>query len=251
MFFKKRKELKELIRLADWGDAEAMFNLGKRYLSGKGVDKDFPRAKELLEEAAKKGYTPAYIEIGELYYNGIMDIFGNGNGIERDYAKAAYWLEKAAESGAEITDDLCLQLGEVYRWGEYGIEADPAKSAVWYLKLAEKGDLSAMGKLASCYFILEDKENALLWEGRAAEGGDPDEMCSLGAMYHDYGDLENALIWYNKAAEKNDSFALCAIGEMYLNGEGVEKDLTKAEEYLRKSAKLGYEDAEKLLKENF
>lgn len=251
MFFKNRKIVKELTVRAGRGDAEAEFGLAERYWSGKGVQRSILKGLELYEDSANHGYMPAQLKLGEIYYNGVMDVYDDGNGIDRDYKKSAYWYEKAVENGAEITDDLCMDLGEIYRWGEYGIESDPSKSAVWYLKVAEKGDTDAMGKLASCYFILEDKENALHWQNKAVAGGNVDEICSLGAMYHDFGDVPNALIWYEKAAEKGDDFALCALGEIYLNGEGVEKDLRKAEEYLRKSAALGNEDAVKLLEENF
>lgn len=251
MFFKDRKIVNDLTVRAGRGEAEAEFELAKRYWSGKGVKTDMKKALELYEDAAKHNSMQAQLELGDIYYNGITDVYGDGNGVDRDYTKAAYWFEKAVENGAGITDDLCMQFGEIYQWGEYGIKEDPKKSVFWYSKLAEKGDTEAMGKLAGCYFELEDKENALHWQNKAAAGGSVDEMCSLGAMYQDFGDTENALIWYKKAAEKGNSFALCALGEMYLNGEGVEKDLKKAEEYLRKAAALGDEDAKKLLEENF
>lgn len=251
MFFKERKAVKDLTARAGRGEAEAEFGLAERYWNGKGVKADIKQSLELFGDAAKHGSVDAQLRLGELYYNGVADVYGDGNGIDRDYKKAAYWFEKAVENGAEISDELCMELGEIYRWGEYGVEADPSKSLLWYLKVAEKGDEDAMGKLAGCYFILEDKENALFWQNKAAAGGDVDAMCSLGAMYHDFGDIGNALIWYAKAAEKDDSFALCSLGEIYLNGDGVEKNPAKAEEYLRKSAALGYEEAQKLLEDNF
>ena len=250
MFFKDRKTVKDLIVRAGRGEAEAEFELAKRYMSGKGVKVDVLKAAELFEDSAKHGCMQAQLEAGDIYYNGIDDVL-NGKLINRDYTKAAYYYEKAVENGAELTDDLCLQLGTVYRWGEYGIEEDPKKSVFWLLKPAENGNVTAQSMIAGCHYILEDKENALLWAKKAAERGGQDEMCSLGAMYQDFGDYENALIWYKKSAAMNDSFALFALGEMYLKGDGVEKDLKTAETYFRKSAELGYEEAEQALIQHF
>ena len=40
-------------------------------------------------------------------------------------------------------------------------------------------------------------------------------------------------------AEKGDAYGLLRMGERYRDGDGVEKDSTKAEEYLTKAAKAG------------
>ena len=250
MFFKDRKIVKDLIARAGRGDAEAEFELAKRHMNGKGVQCDIIKAVELYEDSAKHGFVEAQLELGEIYYNGMEDLFSDQL-VNRDYTKAAFWFEKAIENGAEVTEDLCMQLGEIYKYGEYGIEEDQKKSILWFKKPAENGNAEAQNSLAGCYCVLGDKDNALFWAKKAAEHGGKDELCSLGAIYYDFDDYENALIWYKKAAEKDDAFALCELGEMYLNGIGVDKDLKKAEEYYRKAAALGYEDAEQALKENF
>ena len=250
MFFKKRKELKELIHLADWGDAEAMFKLGKRYFSGKGVKCDFSRALELLEDSAKKGYVPAYAELGDLYYDGVIDIFDESNRIDRDYEKAAYWFEKAVEN-TDYDEELFIKLALIYEEGGYGAEPNVERAVKYLLKPAELGDYGAQNALGYCYYLLDDNENALHWKKLAAENGGPAEITSLACLYADLDDYEKAIPLYEKAAEKGDDMAFYWLGECYYNGNGVQKDLAKAEEYYRKAAKFGCLSAKKALKEYF
>ena len=118
MFFKERKIVKDLIVRAGRGQAEAEFELAKRHMSGKGVKQDIIKALELYEDSAKHGSVPAQLAIGELYFNGVEELFTDKR-IDRDYEKAAYYYEKAVENGAEVTEDICMQLGEIYRFGGY------------------------------------------------------------------------------------------------------------------------------------
>ncbi len=250
MFFKDRKIVKDLIVRAGRGQGDAEFELAKRYESGRGVKRDLTKALGLYEDSANHGYAEAQLYLGDLYFTGAEDLFTEQN-IDRDYEKAAYWYEKAIENGAELTEDIAMQLGEMYQFGEYGLQEDQKKAVSFYRKPAEGGNVDAQNALAGCYRVLEDKDNSLFWACKAAEQGGANELCSLGALYHDFGDLENALIYYKKAADKDDTFALCELGTMYLNGTGVEKDLKKAEACYSRAAALGYEEAEKALKENF
>jgi len=49
-------------------------------------------------------------------------------------------------------------------------------------------------------------------------------------------DKSVAFSYYRKAAEQGDADSQFMIGEMYQNGEGVEKDLKSAAEWLMKAA---------------
>jgi TPR repeat protein len=55
--------------------------------------------------------------------------------------------------------------------------------------------------------------------------------------------------FYLKAAEQGDADAQFRLGEMYRNGQGVEKDLKSASEWLRKAASQGNENARRNLAE--
>lgn len=72
---------------ADKGHAEAQFNLGGLYSSGKGVKRDEEQAARWVSASATQGYTPALENFGERY--------ANGNGVEKDDKRAYFWLTLA------------------------------------------------------------------------------------------------------------------------------------------------------------
>lgn len=92
----------------------------------------------------------------------------------------------------------------------------------------------------------------------AAEKGDADAQFILGAIYagahyDDHNpyfsdgitmlgeevDLSRAAYWYTLSANQGHKSALNNLGLAYKNGNGVNKDLVKATEYIRKSAEMG------------
>lgn len=101
MFFKERKIVKDLIVRAGRGQAEAEFELAKRHMSGKGVKQDIIKALELYEDSAKHGSVPAQLALGELYFNGVEELFTDKR-IDRDYEKAAYYYEKPSKTARKL-----------------------------------------------------------------------------------------------------------------------------------------------------
>ena len=92
----------------------------------------------------------------------------------------------------------------------------------------------------------------------AAEKGDADAQFTLGAIYAgahyefhnpyfrdgitmlgEEVDLSRAAYWYTLSANQGHKSALNNLGLAYKNGNGVNKDLIKATEYIRKSAEMG------------
>jgi Sel1 repeat-containing protein len=59
--------------------------------------------------------------------------------------------------------------------------------------------------------------------------------------------LKRTVKFNQDAADKGDAYGQLRMGERYLNGEGVEKDESKAKEFLSKSAAQGNQNAAKLL----
>lgn len=97
----------------------------------------------------------------------------------------------------------------------------------------------------------------------AAERGDADAQFTLGAIYAGaHYELKNpaflsgytmldgvvddnrAAYWYTLSANQGHKIALNNLGLAYKNGYGVNKDLVKANEYIRKSAEQGYSNAQ-------
>src|ERR1039457_4107361 len=78
-------------RAAAKGNAQALYDLGKRFARGDGVPQDYGKAAEFLRQAAERGYPFAENDLGAIY--------AKGYGVKQDYAEAAKWYRKAAEQG--------------------------------------------------------------------------------------------------------------------------------------------------------
>ncbi|WRG04459.1 sel1 repeat family protein [Helicobacter pylori] len=76
---------------------------------------------------------------------------------------------------------------------------------------------------------------------------------NLGVLYQNgqgvEKDLTKAAYLYSKACELKESFGCGALAVLYINGQGVEKNLTKADQYISKACKLGDQEACGALKE--
>ncbi|MBN2370741.1 MAG: sel1 repeat family protein [Vicinamibacteria bacterium] len=109
------------------GNALAQENLGRRYMQGRGVKKDYANAMRLSRLAFDQGNTKAATSIGFMYRNGL--------GVRQDYAEALRWYERAAESG-----DLWAvnNIGSIYENGD-GVKKDLEKAAAYYRRAAEGG----------------------------------------------------------------------------------------------------------------
>lgn len=83
-------------KAADAGYASAQFEMGNRYLHGKGVEIDYGLAEKYWELAAKQGEIGAQFNLGCL-----CDGCLNGGPVSSSFnpEKAGYWLAQAARNG--------------------------------------------------------------------------------------------------------------------------------------------------------
>ncbi len=80
---KSKKQIADLRRKADQGDAKAHHTLGLLYVNGGGVPKNYTVARQWFERAAAQGHAGAQYDLGLLY--------ANGEGVPQDYKKARQW----------------------------------------------------------------------------------------------------------------------------------------------------------------
>ncbi|MDJ0871820.1 MAG: tetratricopeptide repeat protein, partial [Gammaproteobacteria bacterium] len=83
--------LQEVRELAEQGDAESQFELGTRYMSGKGLERDPGEAVKWYRKAAEQGYSKAQTNLAHLYMT--------GRGVAQDYVEAMEWFRRAAGQG--------------------------------------------------------------------------------------------------------------------------------------------------------
>ena len=218
---------------AEDDDCNGYFALGTLYFNGWGVEKDVNLALDNYKMAAALGYAGAMNQIGF--------IFMGDEGIEANPEQSFYWFNEAAKKG----DDVGMyNLGCCYRDG-FGIKADVEQAAEWFKKSAELGCVGAMVELGEYYqATLVDFEKSKMWYLKAAELGNAEAQNKLGVLYADIeNDYKEAIKWYKKAMEQDNPWAYRNLGICYREGNGVEKDLKKAEELFSKASELGIEDA--------
>jgi len=161
--------LAECQPLADEGNIEAMFCVGRMYANGFGVPMDDALALKWYGLAAGEGH-------GQAQYNlGIMH--ANGWGVAMNDAAAAGFYRLAAGNGIV---EAQAALGFCYKHGA-GVEKDLAKAYIWFDIAAQNDDLSAASERDGVAERLTEEEilaaqrSALQWlegyEGSAMHAG--------------------------------------------------------------------------------
>ncbi|OCH22055.1 tetratricopeptide repeat protein [Aliivibrio logei] len=83
---------------AYYGDSAAQIEIGHRYLTGDGVEKDEKKAARWFEIAALDGDPEAQTQLALLY--------ASGTGVNQNYSQAIVWLGKAAKQDHDDALDL-------------------------------------------------------------------------------------------------------------------------------------------------
>lgn len=129
----------ETVLAADVNDANAQFEMGKRFANGDGVETNVVKAVQCYRRAAELGLADAQYVLGLCY-----DV---GNCVENDAAEAAKWHRKAAEQGhAKAQGFLC----DMYLQGK-GVEKNVAEAVKWMRKAADQGEESEQILLGTVY----------------------------------------------------------------------------------------------------
>ena len=151
---------------AESGSMKAQYELGSRYLDGRGAIPDVKLAVQWLEKAAANGFAPAQYRLGSLYRD--------GKGIKNDVKLAYAWFKRAAEQGnARAMHNLAVVLAE----GSNGAP-DYAAAAEWFRKAAEFGVKDSQFNVAILYArglgTQQDLVQSFKWFAAAADLGDED-----------------------------------------------------------------------------
>lgn len=225
--------LKCLERCVETNYVDGIEGMANVYFRGELVERDVPRAKQLLEKAVELGSGNAAYRIGWMYEHGFLSE-------EPDYLKAMEMYEKAASM--EDADGYCR--AALYLANGYAGVKDPEKSKAYYEKAAELGSCFAMVELSFLYEngdgVEQSYEKAFELLNRAAQEEYPYAMFRVG-LYQEKGvlgepQLEEAFGWYQKAAEAGDLEGIFALGRCYKNGIGTEENMDAALEWFVKGA---------------
>ena len=132
-------EIADLTAKAEKGEAEAQFELGRRYQVGTGVAKDDAQALQWFLKAGQRDHARALVSLGSIYAHGF--------GVKEDWAESIRWYRLAALQGDRVAQH---NLGLDYNHG-HGVERDFAEAARWFRLGAEQGQPRCQYNLALLY----------------------------------------------------------------------------------------------------
>jgi TPR repeat protein len=154
--------------LAERGDPEAQYRIGRMYEFGNGYPQDKAQGIAWIRKAAAQGHVDAEQELGVVY--------ATGDGVKQDDVQAVAWFRKAAEHGDAMAQ---YNLGLLYAKGQ-GVARDYAQAFDWWRKSAAQGNADAQFKLAVVYHtgqgVAQDEVFALANATIAARNGDKENI---------------------------------------------------------------------------
>ena len=154
--------------LAERGNPEAQYRIGRMYEFGNGYPQDKAQGIAWIRKAAAQGHADAEQELGVIY--------ATGDGVKQDNVQAVAWFRKAAEQGDATAQ---YNLGLLYAKGQ-GVAKDYAQAFNWWRKSATQGNPDAQFKLAVVYHNGEgapqDEVFALANATIAARNGDKENI---------------------------------------------------------------------------
>lgn len=199
------------------GKSEAYFNLGIVHELGKGVDHDLLTAVSYYRQAAELGSFAGAYQMGLMHMTAPEHV---------SKEESVHWLGIAAEQGDNDAIELLTAMN--------ADEIDPLTNA-----------RVLIGK--------EEYDKAIVLLHELIHGLDEDNkirgkaLTQLGWIY-EMGkgvepDLIQASTYFSEAAEHGDPEAMYAIAVMYLTGEGKQQNQDLGNQWMQKSAELGFKKA--------
>lgn len=223
----------------DQADDNLYYKLGSMFKKGLGTDINMDKAIDYFKRSEEMNNKNGLYEYGKVLLL--------GENIPQDIEKAVKLLEKAIKlENINAKRFLSLELIS----GEH-LDQDIDKGLAMLTECADSRDAYACYKLGKIYFkgdiVLQDldkSEKYLL----SAEDNEFTQY-AFGKLYlqKEKYDILKAVDCFEKSADKN-VWSSYQLGRLYLFGaEGLEKDETKAVEWLTKSANNGNEYAQNML----
>lgn len=135
------------IKLANEGNVKAMYDVGKLYERGRGVNQNITAAAQWFQKAASTKYAAAQARLGVLYFE--------GRGVKQNYKKALQLLHAAADKNIP---SALFQLALMYELG-VGVSQNLLISISWYQKADKFGYYLAKARVKRLKNLLTSKGN--------------------------------------------------------------------------------------------
>ncbi|QCE35090.1 sel1 repeat family protein [Acetobacteraceae bacterium] len=255
--------------LAMKGDAEAEWQVGKSYLSGKAVPYSLGDALYWVRLSAEQGFPPACLTFAYLYLEGFppsllehkQQHFSHlSEESSPNYEKARFWGQKAAEAGEHNAQAFLGSLllreknhkkndaqeahSEAVGWLERSIEGGSALGNLEHGRqlLSEGGYLETAEVSLAKKPITEKFRQGVAYLETALEKGVASAALLLGWMRlfgpEAFQDLKKGVVLLERAAQEGFSQAHYHLGIFYThNHADFPQDFLKAESYLKQALK--------------
>lgn len=229
-----------LKQAASQGEPQAMYNLGISYHRGDIEGKaDAHKSAELIRKSAEAGYKEAYQRMAIIY--------ANGDGVERNHKIAKYWafLDFANMPWCSRNNALLYRLledGDVTENSELNTEKVVREAA-------NESERDAIYYMATILHRKNNDKDATPLLKEASYLKHPNAMVSFARQLwsDDIKDYVEARKLFEMASETGSPEAFYGLAMLYKNGDGVDKDMTRAWAYLEKAVNRGNTEARYLL----
>ncbi|MDX1540347.1 MAG: hypothetical protein R3349_02975, partial [Geminicoccaceae bacterium] len=224
--------------MAAAGLPRGLYELGKAYRDGRGVERDPLKAAALLEQAAS---LPSDQQPFAAYH--LARMYQEGDGVRRDPKRARQLFEQSLRSGY---DQAASSLGLMMVEGQGGPRAvDDGRLLLE--RAAAGGDVDAHLVLAETFGSHRHARAAVdILEARLADG-DVEAGQRLWQLRQDdrwpLNDGDAALAALRRTAELDHPPALAALGERHIEEAVTEQDAARGLALLRRAAEHGEVDA--------
>ncbi len=240
-------------RLAEEGDADALYKVGLFSARGFGTPHSFEQAAELMHKAARAGHpkakqaaaqyetmakdeakakindAQAMAELAASYM--VLAGSQDKDNAEEDYEASRSWAEQSVKAGNGFG---CWVLGLLYEHGR-GVEKNLERAAELYEHGADLGNREAQNNLGTFLMqgmgLPQDKRRAFSLFQSAAEQGYGVAMRNLGNCYqYAYGtdgNMKKAMEWYERALDVLDDPELAQKVQLFRQMEEVDPDWGK------------------------
>jgi len=218
-----------LSKAAQQRHADALYQLGLRYLYGQGTLQNIEQGLDKLQQAAQYQNADAQFELGGFLFQGYIDAQHSHS---KDHGQAFEYFMKAAQQ--EHLGAL-NRLVQMYYEG-LGVAQDLDEAFYYAQKAALAGYPSAQFKLAHLYQaglgVEQNEKEAFRWYQEAAQSGYADAQVVM-FKYYSSGllvekDMVQALEWLELAEVQKHPGAAYYLGLAYKRGIGVEADPVRA-----------------------
>lgn len=233
----KRDGANYLLRAAEGGFPQAMYQVGNCYMNGDGLTRNEEQAVKWYLKAAGKDVAAAQWALAQCYRKGV--------GTDVNYDQAMYRYAQSLQGGYSrsfkklITDTIPGSPFVSYLKGMKAYAAKEYDSALKDFKVVEKAKISN-GKVMTAaimanpaYAKTNVKKGVKMLTDAAKT--DAQAMYLLGSLYEAgkgvEKDMATAFKYTKESADKGYGPAMCALADMYYEGRGVDQDYEKAVEW--------------------